>query len=113
VVQDSQGNVLPFNINMVKAKALVDGLQNKLHDRPWHRRARVVRPRVTGHVTQPPGLPAKEMIACANALVHSGRGRVYAHTPRFFNQVAVPYPFDAAATTPRGLARLPERPLAG
>jgi putative DNA primase/helicase len=99
---DSQGNVQPFNINMVKTKAIVDALQNELHvdrgiDVPaWFDKES------PNHVTHPPGLPAREMIATSNCLLHSRTRQVYAHTPRFFNQVAVHYPFDATATTPVG-----------
>jgi putative DNA primase/helicase len=98
---DNQGNMMPFNISMQKAKALVDGLQNKTlidHgiDVPaWFDRDN------TDIVTTPPGLPAAEMIACGNVLVHSRSRQTFQHTPRFFNHVAVPYAFDAAAPQPR------------
>jgi putative DNA primase/helicase len=53
-----------------------------------------------------PPLPAEEMIACRNGLVHvpsfaEGDRTVYPATPQFFSQNALDYRFDPDAGTPR------------
>lgn len=47
-----------------------------------------------------PELPANEMIACQNLLVHAGSRRGYSHTPNLLNHFSVPYSYDANADVP-------------
>jgi putative DNA primase/helicase len=57
--------------------------------------------------TQPPAwtgsggpVPAGEVVACANGLLHVGTRKLLDHTPRFFGTVAVPFAYDHAAPHP-------------
>jgi putative DNA primase/helicase len=45
-------------------------------------------------------VPAGEIVACANGLLHVGTRQLIAHTPRFFGTVAVPFAYDPAAAEP-------------
>ncbi|MDQ3476617.1 MAG: phage/plasmid primase, P4 family [Actinomycetota bacterium] len=45
-------------------------------------------------------LPAGEMVACANGLLHVGTRSLLPLTPRFFNRVAVPFDYDPDAAEP-------------
>lgn len=46
---------------------------------------------------QPGDLPATELLACANGLLHLPTRQLLPHSPRFFNLAAVPYAFDPSA----------------
>lgn len=45
-------------------------------------------------------IPAGEVVACANGLLHVGTRTLHELTPRYFNRVAVPFDFDPAAPPP-------------
>ena len=45
-------------------------------------------------------VPASEIVACANGLLHVGTRKLYPHTPLFFSTVAVPFAYDPAAPEP-------------
>lgn len=45
-------------------------------------------------------VPAGELVACANGLLHVGTRGLTAHTPRYFNRVAVPFDFDPDVAPP-------------
>jgi len=54
-------------------------------------------------------IPAGEVVACANGLLHVGTRKLEDLTPRYFNRVSVPFDFDPAAPAPaRWLAFLAE-----
>jgi len=44
--------------------------------------------------------PARELVATTNGLLHVATKKLYDHTPRFFNQVAVPFDYDPDAPPP-------------
>jgi putative DNA primase/helicase len=43
---------------------------------------------------------AREIVACSNGLLHVGTRKLLTSTPLFFNQVAVPFAYDPAASEP-------------
>jgi putative DNA primase/helicase len=45
-------------------------------------------------------VPAGEVVACDNGLLHVGTRKLLDHTPRFFGTVAVPFAYDPAAPRP-------------
>jgi putative DNA primase/helicase len=45
-------------------------------------------------------VPAHEIIACANGLLHVGTRKLLAHTPAYFGTTAVPFAYDPAAPSP-------------
>jgi putative DNA primase/helicase len=45
-------------------------------------------------------VPAGEVVACANGLLHVGTHKLLEHTPRFFGSVAVPFAYDPGAPEP-------------
>jgi putative DNA primase/helicase len=47
------------------------------------------------------GLPATEIVACSNGLLHLPTGMLLPHTPAFFTLNALDYPFEPAAPEPR------------
>jgi putative DNA primase/helicase len=52
---------------------------------------------------------AERIVACANALLDDDTRTLLPHTPRFFNQIAVPFHYDADVLEPtRSLAFLEE-----
>jgi putative DNA primase/helicase len=46
-------------------------------------------------------IPAGEVVACTNGLLHVGTRKPHQLTPRFFNRVAVPFDWDPAAPKPK------------
>jgi len=44
--------------------------------------------------------PASELVAVGNGLLHIPTRELHDHTPRLFNTVAVPFPYDPAAPSP-------------
>lgn len=45
-------------------------------------------------------IPAGEVVACTNGLLHVGTRTLHKLTPRYFNRVAVPFDFDPTAPPP-------------
>jgi putative DNA primase/helicase len=45
-------------------------------------------------------VPAGEIVACANGLLHVGTRKLITNTPRFFNTTSVPFDYDPAAAAP-------------
>jgi putative DNA primase/helicase len=45
-------------------------------------------------------VPAGEIVACTNGLLHVGTRKLISHTPRFFNTTSVPFDYDPAAPKP-------------
>jgi putative DNA primase/helicase len=45
-------------------------------------------------------VPAGEIVACSNGLLHVGTRKLHDHTPRFFGMVAVPFAYEQAAPEP-------------
>jgi putative DNA primase/helicase len=45
-------------------------------------------------------VPAAEIVACANGLLHVGTRKLHDHTPLYFGTVAVPFAYDPAAPKP-------------
>jgi putative DNA primase/helicase len=45
-------------------------------------------------------IPAGELVACANGLLHVSRRKLYEHTPAFFNIAHVPFDYSSKARTP-------------
>jgi putative DNA primase/helicase len=48
-----------------------------------------------------PDLPAAEIVACSNGLLHLPTSRLLPHTPRFFTLNALDYPFEPDCPEPR------------
>ncbi|MDQ3988017.1 MAG: phage/plasmid primase, P4 family, partial [Actinomycetota bacterium] len=48
----------------------------------------------------PSPIPAGEVVACANGLLHVGTRKLDKLTPRYFNRAAVPFDYDPAAPKP-------------
>jgi putative DNA primase/helicase len=70
-----------------------------------HALAAVLRPEtpITGvpaWLTDDAPHPAHEFVACANGLLHAPTRDLLPHTPRFFNQAAVPFAYDPKAPKP-------------
>jgi putative DNA primase/helicase len=49
------------------------------------------------------GLPAVEIIACTNGLLHIPTRKLLPHTPHFFTHVALPFAYDSSTLAPREL----------
>lgn len=89
---DGDGAEKPFRPNRQRVADLLDAL-----------RAAGYLPK---EVTAPTWLdddgpvPASEVVACANGLLHVPTRRVYEHTPRFYAHHAVPFAYDPGAAEP-------------
>jgi len=93
----------------------IDATGKKPETKPWEpnrRKVGDVADAVTAitHIpedTDPPAwlgangpVPAGEIVACSNGLLHVGTRKLHDHTPRFFGTVAVPFAYDPAAPQP-------------
>jgi putative DNA primase/helicase len=88
-------NEKPWAPNKVKIANVLDALTAITHlpetvdtpswtsDAPWTRQ-----------------LPAGEIVACTNGLLHVGTRKLTQHTPAYFNTVSVPFAYDPAAPSP-------------
>lgn len=99
---DGDGNEKPFRPNRQRVADVVDALRaacylpNEVSAPAW-----------LGDDDGP--VPAGEVIACANGLLHVPERRLYEHTPRFYSHAAVPFDYNPQAPTPsRWLAFLDE-----
>jgi putative DNA primase/helicase len=64
---------------------------------------------ISSHVEMPSWLDGKRegvFLPMKNGILDVGRGTLIPHTPRFFCQTLLPYPFDPQATCPKWLAFL-------
>src|ERR1700722_6553932 len=88
----NQGELVPFNPNRTKVDHVLDALGAAALV-PDTMRA----PVWLGDAGQ---LPASEMLACANGLLHLPMRKLLPHTPAFFNLNAVQYAFQATVKPP-------------
>lgn len=100
-----QTEVVDYDVNPNRIAAIVHGLQNKtLVDREvnapvWLDGNVPVDVEPTSPDDGSP-MPAREMIACRNGLLHTRSRTFFSHTPRLFNQTAVDFDYDPHASAP-------------
>lgn len=95
--QNAQPAWQDFDINRAKLTEIVDGMQHMtLVDEQVEPPVWLDRQRAMDY----PELPAREVIACGNYLVHAGSRRVFTHTPRLMNTFAVDYDYSFDAPPP-------------
>jgi putative DNA primase/helicase len=86
------GEVVPFNPNRHRVDDVLDALRASAN-----LPASVCAPAWLDHV---PDLPADEILACANGLLHLPTRQLVPHTPEFFSLNALDFAFDATAPAP-------------
>lgn len=91
---DDRGEVRPWAPNRHKIADLFDALKAVCHT-PEDTEAPSW---LDGREGDP---PAVDVIALSNGLLHIPTRRLQPHTPRFFNTVAVPFPYEPSALPPR------------
>jgi putative DNA primase/helicase len=89
---DKQGETIPFKPTSRRVSDVLDALK-AVANLP----ARVT---VPSWIANDQGISPFEMLACKNGLLHIPSRKLLAHTPDFFNQVAVPFPYEACAPEP-------------
>jgi len=91
LIEGKKGELQPFRPTTRKVNDVLDALRSVAQ--------------VHGHVAAPawldsPPFPAREVIACANGLLHLPTGRLIPHSPNFYCTSALGYAYDPAAPEP-------------
>ncbi len=92
VYLNAKGNPMPWRPNRNKVTDVLDALTAitllpESVDAPsW--------------LVKPASVPANEIVACTNGLLHVGSRKLLPLTPRYFNRVAVPFDYDPVAPQP-------------
>jgi putative DNA primase/helicase len=92
-VQDQKGNLQPVKPNMAMVANVLDGLRAASH--------------LDGAISAPAwlrpihGLPAEEIVACENGLLHLPTAKLIDNTPEFFTYNALDFAFDPEAPEPK------------
>jgi putative DNA primase/helicase len=91
--RDSKGNLVPFQPNMARVSNVMDAL---------HAVANVPAAlRMPAWIAEPAdGPPAREIVACANGLLHLQSGALLSLTPAFFSLNALSFAFNHEAPAP-------------
>lgn len=88
---DDKGDQKDFGPNRYKVSDLMDAMKGISH---------IPTNTVTPHWFLGHDLPASEMVACDNGLVHIPTRKLYTHTPNYYQHHAVSFEFDPKAPAP-------------
>src|SRR5207249_1744751 len=92
VYLNEKGKVVPWAPNRNKIANLIEALQAVMHTTADEMPSWLV----NGYENY----PAEEIVSAANGLLHVQSRSVLEHTPNYFNQVAVPFDYEPAASRP-------------
>jgi hypothetical protein len=98
---DKQGATIPFRATPRRVSDVLDALKAAAN-----LPSQVAMP---SWIANDQGISPSEMIACKNGLLHIPSRKLLAHTPDFFNLVAVRFPYDANAPEPAEFLKLSTR----